>query len=121
MLEVIVRESSHFRAQDLVDRLQKTFPDQVGRATVYRNLPIFVDSGLLQEGPSGPDGEILYELSDEDHHDHVVCTDCGGIFEFHDDAIERKQLQVAKELGFTLRDHRHVVYASCDRLTVNRS
>jgi Fur family transcriptional regulator, ferric uptake regulator len=115
ILETIVLEASHFRPADLLARLQARYP-KVGRATVYRNLPVLVDSGILQEGPRDRSGQILYELSGDEHHDHLVCLDCHHIFEFHDDAIERKQARVSKDLGFTVRDHRHVVYASCDLL-----
>ncbi len=115
ILETIVKEARHFRAQDLCLRLQSRHPD-VGRATVYRNLPILVESGLIQEGPRDAEGQILYELSDDEHHDHIVCVDCKNIFEFHDDSIEEKQARASKKLSFTVRDHRHVVYASCDFL-----
>ena len=115
ILETIVKEARHFRAQDLCLRLQARHPE-VGRATVYRNLPVLVDAGLLQEGPRDSDGQVLYELADDEHHDHIVCLDCRNIFEFHDDSIEDKQARASKKLGFTVRDHRHVVYASCDFL-----
>jgi Fur family ferric uptake transcriptional regulator len=115
ILEVIALEGFHFRAQDLVEKLQKRYPE-VGRSTVYRNLPILVECGLIQEGPADPDGQALYELANEDHHDHIVCTDCGGIFEFHDDAIEKRQEEISKQLGFLAKSHRHVVYGACQYL-----
>ena len=116
ILETIVKESRHFRSLDLLERLSKRYP-RVGRATFYRNLPIFVESGILKEGPMDSEGQVLYELcetEDEGHHDHIVCIDCGRIFEFHDDMIEAKQSQVSKRLGFTAKKHTHVIYAACD-------
>ncbi len=118
ILETIVKEARHFRAQDLLERLQKRYPE-VGKATLYRNLPVLVESGLIQEGPMGPHGNALYELSEDRHHDHIVCMDCEQIFEFHNDFIEQKQTLISKKMGFTLRDHRHVIYASCDYLNGN--
>jgi Fur family ferric uptake transcriptional regulator len=113
ILEVIVKESRHFSTQDLLDRLQERYPE-VGRATVYRNLPILVQSGLIVEGPTDADGQIHYELADDEHHDHIMCLDCKRIFEFHDDSIEARQASISKKMGFTVKEHRHVVYASCD-------
>ena len=116
ILETIVKESRHFRSLDLLERLSKRYPE-VGRATFYRNLPIFVESGILKEGPMDSEGQVLYELcetEDEEHHDHIVCMDCGRIFEFHDDAIESRQSQVSKKLGFSAKKHTHVIYAACD-------
>jgi Fur family ferric uptake transcriptional regulator len=115
ILETIVREARHFRALDLLERLKVRHP-QVGKATLYRTLPVLVESGVIQEGPTDSEGQTLYELADEEHHDHIVCLDCRRIFEFHDDDIERRQDAVAARLGFSTRSHRHVVYARCDYL-----
>lgn len=115
ILETIVREARHFRAQDLLLRLQKRFPE-VGKATLYRNLPILVECGLIQEGPRDPEGQTLYELAEHEHHDHIVCLDCRRIFEFHDEVIEKRQTQVAKDLHFSLKRHGHVIYAECEYL-----
>lgn len=113
IIETIVREGRHFRALDLLAWLSERFPE-VGKATLYRTLPVLVASGVLQEGPTDSEGQVLYELADGDHHDHLVCLDCRQIFEFHDDAIEARQDAVAARMGFRTRSHRHVVYAHCD-------
>lgn len=115
ILETIVFDAQHFRAQDLLEPLFKRYPS-VGKATLYRTLPILVESGILQEGPTDLEGQKLYELAGDAHHDHIVCLDCNGIYEFHDDAIEKKQAHISHELGFTAQSHRHVIYASCDFL-----
>ncbi len=115
ILATIVKEARHFRAQDLLDRLKQRYPE-VGKATVYRNLPVLVASGVLQEGPIDKDGQAFYELADDDHHDHIVCVNCQHIFEFHDTAIENRQDVVANKLGFKPRAHKHVIYAECDFL-----
>jgi Fur family ferric uptake transcriptional regulator len=118
ILETIVSESRHFRPLDLLERLNKRYPE-VGRATLYRNLPVFVESGILKEGPTDPDGQIFYELREDDrdeHHDHIVCLNCNQIFEFHDDTIEEKQAQVSKKMHFRAKKHTHVIYAECELL-----
>ncbi len=112
ILAVIVREARHFTALDLLERLGKSYPD-VGKATVYRNLPVFVASRIIKEGPPDVDGHVLYELADGHHHDHIVCLDCRRIFEFHDEAIEKRQELVSDQLGFVPREHRHIIYAKC--------
>src|SRR5690606_23766331 len=101
-------------------RLAARHPE-VGKATLYRNLPILVESGVLCEGPTDPDGQTLYELAGEEHHDHIFCLDCRKIFEFHDEAIERRQDAVAESMKFHTKGHRHVVFASCDYLSTKTS
>lgn len=115
ILDTIVGGHRHFTALELLERLQKRFPE-VGKATLYRNLPVLVDSGVLQEGPQDANGQSVYEISDDDHHDHIVCMNCKKIFEFHDDKIEKRQNQVSSTLGFTPHHHRHVIFADCDYL-----
>lgn len=120
ILETIISEARHFRAPELLQRLHRRHPE-VGKATLYRNLPVLVESGIIQEGPTDSEGQTLFELADEDHHDHIVCMDCQRIFEFHDDSIEDAQAKVAKKSQFTVRSHRHMVYASCDYLAKKAS
>lgn len=120
VLETIVRERRHFTALDLLGRLQDRFPE-IGKATMYRTLPILVQSGILREGPHDQNGHVLYELSEDDHHDHIVCLDCRRIFEFHDRTIEKRQDRISTSLRFTPRDHRHVIFAACDYLRENDS
>ena len=115
ILRAIVAQPGHFRAGDVLEPLRGLYPE-VGKATLYRNLPIFVECGILQEGPVDSDGQAFYEISDDDHHDHLVCLDCHQIFEFHEEKIEDLQSQAAKRLGFSVRSHRHVVYAACEML-----
>lgn len=113
ILTVIAGEPAHFNAQELVKRVASRFPD-VGAATVYRNLPVLLAAGVIQESLVQESGEALYELSDEDHHDHIVCVECGVIFEFHDALIEKSQEKVMKGLQFSSVRHKHVIYAQCE-------
>lgn len=104
--------SGHFTAQELIRRVAEVYP-QIGAATIYRNLPILVSAGILKETLTDDSGQKYYEVDGDDHHDHIVCIDCNQIFEFHDDAIERAQDRVTKELSFKPVKHKHVVFASC--------
>ena len=113
ILETILDETHHFRALDLLKRLSKKYPN-IGKATLYRTLPILVESGVLQEGPSDPEGQTTFEWGDDDHHDHIVCTDCHHIFEFHDEVVEKRQHQLTEKMKFNVKSHRHVIYAACE-------
>lgn len=59
-------------------------------------------------------GQALYEVTNQgQHHDHLICTECGEIIEFEDERIEELQSKVAKEHNFTIRDHRLEIYGRC--------
>ena len=86
----------------------------VGLATVYRVLTQFEQAGLLVrhhfEG-----GRAVYELNQGGHHDHLVCMQCGRVEEFYDVEIEKRQSRIARERGFTVREHSLYLYADCTK------
>lgn len=84
----------------------------VGYATVYRTLKLLVDAGLASLRNFG-EGFARYEPLDEEHHDHLICEMCQKIVEFHDEFIERRQDQVAEDMGFRLTHHRHELFGVC--------
>jgi Fur family transcriptional regulator, ferric uptake regulator len=54
------------------------------------------------------------------HHDHMVCTKCGNIVEFKDEAIERQQLKVAEAYGFLMLQHKMEIYGICSQCMEGR-
>jgi Fur family transcriptional regulator, ferric uptake regulator len=54
------------------------------------------------------------------HHDHMVCTKCGNVVEFKDEAIEKLQLKVADAYGFLMLQHKMEIYGICSRCMQNR-
>ena len=103
----------HLSAED-VYRALLAAGDEVGIATIYRVLTQFEAAGLVIRH-NFAEGHAVFELDSGEHHDHIVCDDCGAIVEFMDTTIERRQLQIAKRHGFTLRDHSLVLHGRCQR------
>jgi Fur family ferric uptake transcriptional regulator len=86
----------------------------IGLATVYRVLTQFEQAGILSRSHF-EGGKAVYELNEGQHHDHLVCLDCGRVEEFFDPDIEKRQHQIAKTKGFELADHALSLYAHCRR------
>jgi Fur family ferric uptake transcriptional regulator len=103
----------HLSAEDVYRLLMKDGLD-VGLATVYRVLTQFEQAGLLQRHHF-ESGKAVFELKDTSHHDHLVCMQCGLVEEFCDAEIEKRQARIAKERGFTIRDHSLALYADCTK------
>lgn len=106
-------EQRHMSAED-VYRLLLAENSDIGLATVYRVLAQFEQAGLLSRHHFEA-GKAIYELHDDQHHDHLVCLDCGHVEEFYDAEIERRQHKVAQSRGFELEDHSLSLYARCVR------
>jgi Fur family ferric uptake transcriptional regulator len=111
--EIILASGAHLDAQSLVERVKQEHPG-IGAATVYRSIKVLCDAHILKESLMDTAGKVIYELFDDDHHDHIVCMDCGEIFEFHNDKIESLQNGITREMHFSQVKHRHVIYVHCD-------
>ena len=103
----------HVTAEDVYRHLLADGLD-IGLATVYRVLTQFEQAGLLSRNHFEV-GKAVYELREDEHHDHLVCLDCGHVEEFHDPEIEKRQTAVAKARGFTIVDHALSLYAHCTK------
>ncbi len=110
--EIILSTGGHLDAQALVEKVKEKHP-AIGSATVYRSIKVLCEASILKESLRDAEGKVFYELFDTHHHDHLVCMDCGEIFEFHDEKIEERQNSVARKMSFSPESHRHVVYARC--------
>lgn len=104
-------ETRHLSAED-VYRLLLVQGHDIGLATVYRVLTQLHQAGLLKQARF-ESGKAVYELDDGQHHDHLICTLCGRVQEFHDDLIEQRQRSIAREFGFEVIEHAHVLYGQC--------
>jgi Fur family ferric uptake transcriptional regulator len=86
--------------------------EDIGLATVYRVLTQFEAAGLVTrhhfEG-----GNSVFELSDGEHHDHILCIKCGKVDEFSDEVIEARQKDIAQRLGYELTAHGLYLYGYC--------
>ena len=103
----------HMTAEDVFRVLLQDHTD-IGLATVYRVLTQFEQAGILLRRHF-ESGKAVYELNEGQHHDHLVCLDCGRVEEFYDPAIEERQHAIAKAKGFVITDHALSLYASCSK------
>jgi Fur family transcriptional regulator, ferric uptake regulator len=104
----------HMTAEDVFRVLLQDRSD-IGLATVYRVLTQFEQAGILSRSHF-ESGKAVYELNEGQHHDHLVCLDCGRVEEFYDAEIEKRQNDVAKLKGFEIADHALSLYAHCTKV-----
>lgn len=111
----------HFEVQDLVRELRAHGVNEASMATVYRVLPLLLETGLVQ--PTLLSGERhRYEVAFErEHHDHLVCTSCGKVIEFRFEPIEKLQDELATRYDFELTSHFHELLGHCGDCRRNAS
>ncbi|MBX3706076.1 MAG: ferric iron uptake transcriptional regulator [Pseudomonadales bacterium] len=109
VLEILENANPHhLSAEDVYKALMET-DDSVGLATVYRVLTQFEAAGIVSRH-NFDDGHAVYELTPEEHHDHMVDVDTGQVTEFLNERIERLQKEIAEEHGYELVDHELVLF-----------
>ena len=106
-------DERHLTAEDIYRVLLNDHED-IGLATVYRVLTQFEQAGLLIRHHF-ESGKAVFELNRGGHHDHLVCLQCGRVEEFFDPEIESRQDHIAKERGFTIREHSMYLYVDCTK------
>ena len=119
ILETLYNSDEHLTPEGLHHLIQEKEPDlKTGIATVYRTLALLEESNVVTSLSFGAQGK-KYELGAKEHHDHLICTECGKITEFVDDEIERRQHAITDELGFKMSDHSMQIYGICAECQTN--
>jgi len=110
--EVFFGMRGHPGVEEVAEAVHRRWPG-IGNATVYRTLHLLSEAGLIEARQFG-EGFARYEAAaTREHHDHLVCTACGAILEFEDDAIEDLQRRASERHGFLMKSHRMEIYGLC--------
>jgi Fur family ferric uptake transcriptional regulator len=123
ILDVFLRTERHLSNEDLY-RLVQEEDASVGQTTVYRTLKLLTEAGLAREVRFG-DGRTHYEHNyKHEHHDHMICSECGKIIEFYSAELEALQDAMAAKHRFEISQHllRIIgVCAECRRATKQKA
>jgi len=117
ILEVFLKSEEHLSSEDLYRLVQKQDPN-IGQTTVYRTLKLLTDAGLAREVRFG-DGRTYYEHNyNHEHHDHMICTECGRIIEFFSAELEAIQDAMAEKYSFQPTQHSLRILGYCSECQV---
>lgn len=111
ILQILEQTREHLSAEDVYKALLELGED-VGLATVYRVLTQFEAAGLVSRH-NFESGHSVFELSEGEHHDHLVCVKCGKVEEFVDPIIEQRQQLIAEKANFKMTAHSLTIYGLC--------
>lgn len=113
ILEIFLETEEHLTSEDLYFLVQK-HDDTIGLTTVYRTLKLLTEAGLAREVRFG-DNKTYYEHHyNHEHHDHMICTQCGKVIEFFSAEIEALQDEMADKFGFRPTHHSLRMWGLCD-------
>jgi len=107
LAESLLKMGDHFAAEELLQAAPG-----VGRATVFRTLRMLQESGLVCQVVMD-DGRTVYRLGADEHHHHVVCSQCGAVADVVSTRIEKALGAIAIETGYEVDAHRLELYGRC--------
>jgi len=102
----------HVEADEILVRLRAK-GKKISRATIYRTLELLVDSGIVGRVRIGEIGYRYERLRAGEHHDHLICNECGRVIEFFEPGIESLQDDVCERYGFLPISHSHQMRGIC--------
>jgi Fur family transcriptional regulator, ferric uptake regulator len=112
ILDIFLDNEGHRSAEDIYRMVREKDP-RIGYTTVYRTMKILADCGLARSIDLA-DGITRYEhLYNHEHHDHMICMECGNSIEFYKPEIETLQDEASAQLGFKVLDHKLQIYGLC--------
>ena len=114
-------KDKHLSAEDVFYLLKQKSLD-IGLATVYRTLELFLENGVIRSLDFG-DGKKRYELEDLEqthHHHHAICLSCGKIIEIKEDLLEKLEEQVERENNFKIENHELKFFGHCAECRENK-
>ena len=76
---------------------------------IDRTVKLLEENGIIDKHEFKA-GKARYEVSTENHHDHLIDINSGEIIEFIDDDIEKLKKRIANKHGYDLIDHRLELY-----------
>ncbi|MCR2821977.1 peroxide-responsive transcriptional repressor PerR [Lederbergia panacisoli] len=110
ILEYLIHSMSHPTADDIYKSLEDKFPN-MSVATVYNNLRVFREAGLVKELTYG-DASSRFDFVTSDHY-HIICDNCGKIVDFHYPGLDEVEQLASHVTGFKVGHHRMEIYGIC--------
>lgn len=114
--DCLSKTGRHMTVEEIYSSINKD-SEKISIATIYRNLKLLEEQGVIKKLYMSDDAPLFYEMNDQDEHTHhhLVCKKCGAIIDFDEDLLESVEKTIEEKNGFKVEDHRVVFYGICSK------
>ena len=116
ILDIIFTYHQHFNVDALYDVIRKDHQN-VSRATIYRTMPLLVESGLIKQSLRCQSKDYYEHIHGHKDHLHLLCIKCGNIIEIESKVIDETLARLAAEKNFILNDYNLGAKGVCEACT----
>ncbi|MCF7793055.1 MAG: transcriptional repressor [Candidatus Cloacimonetes bacterium] len=114
ILNTIFSYHRHFNVEGLYDVIRKEHKN-VSRATIYRTMPLLVESGLIKQSLRCQSKDHYEHIHGHDDHLHFLCVKCGEILEVDSKEVDVVVEKLAEENDFELNVYNLAAKGLCSK------
>ncbi len=113
IITVLYKSGTHLSPEEITNQI-RTHDKNASISSVYRILSFLEKEGFITALEADKSGR-RYEIAAKEHHDHIICLNCGDIIEFVNPQIEEIQIKICQEIGAKLISHDMRLFVKCSK------